>query len=53
MSTQYYDAIPVDVVTEVRRAAALLKTGALSERDFQQRELLQHRHRRKGRHSAL
>src|SRR6266852_7824539 len=41
MSTQYYDsAIPedaagaVDVVTEVRRAAALLKTGALQNAIF-------------------
>jgi PAS domain S-box-containing protein len=34
MSTQYYDAIPVDVVTEVRRAAALLNTGALQNAIF-------------------
>ena len=34
MSTQYHDAIPVDVVTEVRRAAALLKTGALQNAIF-------------------
>src|SRR5580692_11341247 len=34
MSTQHHDAIPVDVVTEVRRAAALLKTGALQNAIF-------------------
>jgi PAS domain S-box-containing protein len=34
MSTQYYDVIPVDVVTEVRREAALLKTGALQNAIF-------------------
>ncbi len=31
----------------------LLKAGALQTRDFQQRQLLQHRHRREGRHSDL
>src|SRR5580692_7394363 len=34
MSTQHHDAIPVDVVTEVRREAALLKTGALQNAIF-------------------
>ena len=32
---------------------ALLKAGALQKRDFQQRQLLQHRHRREGRHPDI
>ena len=31
-------------ITEIRRQEALLKTGAFAECDFQQRQLLEHRH---------
>ena len=41
-------------VTERKQAEeALLKAGRLAERDLQQRQLLEHRHRREGRHSDL
>ena len=43
--------LAMEYVTARKRAEeALLKPGA-AERDFQQRQLLEHRHRREGRHS--
>ena len=42
-----------DVTPRKRAEEALLKAGGVAKRDFQQRELLEHRHRREGRHSDL
>ena len=48
-----YLLIGTDNTARKRAEEALLKAGALQSRDFQQRQLLEHRHRREGRHSDL
>ena len=37
-------AATVNVISELQRQEALLKAGGPAERDFQQRQLLEHRH---------
>ncbi len=48
-----YLLIGTDNTARKQAEEALLKAGRPAERDIQQREFLQHRHRRKGRDSAL
>ena len=48
-----YLLIGTDNTARKQAEEALLKAGRPAERDFQQRQLLEHRHRREGRHSDL
>ena len=48
-----YLLIGTDNTARKRAEEALLKAGALAERDLQQRQLLEHRDRREGRHPDL
>jgi len=48
-----YLLIGTDNSARKRAEEALLKAGALPKRDFQQRKLLEHCHRREGRHSLF
>ena len=48
-----YLLIGTDNTARKQAEEALLKAGALAERDFQQRQFLQHRHRRQGRDPDL
>ena len=48
-----YLLIGTDNTARKQAEEALLKAGRLAERDLQQRQLLEHRHRREGRHPDL
>ena len=48
-----YLLIGTDNTARKQAEEALLKAGALQKRDFQQRQLLEYRHRREGRHSNI